>query len=104
MPVYEYECSGCQKIFEIQQRIADAPVSVCPGCGGSVRKLISMSSFQLKGSGWYTDGYSGAASGKDAPAGAAPCSDTGAAPCSDTGAAPSCPVAAGSCCNCPAAQ
>jgi putative FmdB family regulatory protein len=96
MPVYEYECSGCQKIFEIQQRIADAPVSVCPDCGGSVRKLISMSSFQLKGSGWYTDGYSGTASGKDTPG--------GAAPCSDTGAAPSCPVAAGSCCNCPAAQ
>ena len=96
MPVYEYECSGCRKIFEIQQRIADAPVSVCPDCGGSVRKLISMSSFQLKGGGWYTDGYSGTASGKDVPG--------SAAPCADTGAAPSCPAAAGSCCNCPAAQ
>jgi putative FmdB family regulatory protein len=95
MPVYEYECNGCQKIFEIQQRIADAPVSICPDCGGSVRKLISMSSFQLKGGGWYTDGYSGATGEKGAP---------GPAPCSDAGAAPSCPGAASSCCNCPAAQ
>lgn len=96
MPVYEYECGGCQKIFEIQQRIADAPVSVCPDCGGNVRKLISMSSFQLKGGGWYTDGYSGAACGKGAQG--------DSAPCSDSSASPSCPGAAGSCCSCPAAQ
>ena len=58
MPVYEYECSGCKKIFEIQQRIADAPLAVCPECGAPVRKMISRSSFQLKGGGWYSDGYS----------------------------------------------
>ena len=57
MPVYEYECSGCKKVFEIQQRLADAPVSACPECGGDVKKLISMSSFQLKGGGWYVDDY-----------------------------------------------
>ena len=87
MPVYEYECSGCKKIFEIQQRLADAPVSVCPECGGDVKKLISMSSFQLKGGGWYTDGYS--AQGKGT--------------CAEPGSAPSCPGAGGgSCCQCPA--
>ncbi len=96
MPVYEYECSGCQKIFEVQQRIADAPVSICPECGGHVRKLISMSSFQLKGGGWYTDGYSGSANGKGGSG------DN--SPCSDSAAAPSCPGSAGSCCNCPAAH
>ncbi|WP_319586741.1 zinc ribbon domain-containing protein [uncultured Desulfobulbus sp.] len=95
MPVYEYECSGCQKIFEIQQRIADTPISVCPSCGENVKKLISMSSFRLKGGGWYTDGYSGTACGKNAQG--------DSAPCSDSSAPPSCPVAAGSCCNCPAA-
>jgi len=91
MPVYEYECNGCQKVFEVQQRIADAPVSVCPDCGGTVRKLISMSSFQLKGGGWYTDGYSSGGNGKSG------------SPCADSGAASSCPGAGGSCCHCPAA-
>lgn len=95
MPVYEYECNGCQKIFEVQQRIADAPVSVCPECGGNVRKLISMSSFRLKGGGWYTDGYSGGACGKGDQA--------GSAPCADSAATPACPGAGGSCCQCPAA-
>jgi putative FmdB family regulatory protein len=87
MPVYEYECSGCQKVFEMQQRMADAPISVCPDCGGSMRKLISVSSFQLKGGGWYTDGYS---NGKES------------APCANSGNAASCP-GSGGCCQCPAA-
>jgi len=85
MPVYEYECSGCQKIFEMQQRMTDAPISVCPQCGGSVRKLVSMSSFQLKGGGWYTDGYS-----------------NGKSCCTDSGGAPSC-SGSGGCCQCSAA-
>lgn len=93
MPVYEYECDACQKVFELQQRISDKALTVCPQCGGSVRKLISRSSFQLKGGGWYTDGYSGGGSGKSA----APCSDSGASssPCAGGG---------GSCCHCPAAS
>lgn len=96
MPVYEYECGGCQKVFEVQQRLADAPVSVCPDCGGQVRKLISMSSFQLKGGGWYTDGYCGSPNGKGGQGEAA----SG----SDSNSATSCPGAGGACCNCPAAQ
>ena len=92
MPVYEYECNGCQKIFEVQQRIADAPVSVCPECGGNVRKLISMSSFRLKGGGWYTDGYSGRSNGKDASEGK-----------KESPAPPPCQGGADGCKNCPAA-
>ena len=57
MPVYEYECNDCDKIFEVQQKMADAPLTSCPTCSGSVRKLISMNSFHLKGGGWYADGY-----------------------------------------------
>jgi putative FmdB family regulatory protein len=97
MPVYEYECNGCRKVFEMQQRIADAPLSVCPECGGNVKKLISMSSFQLKGGGWYTDGYSCGGNGKGAEAGASASSV-------DTGASPACPGGGGSCCHCPAVQ
>ncbi len=64
MPVYEYECPACDKVFEVQQKMSDAPLSSCPDCGGEVKKLVSMSSFQLKGGGWYADGYSSASSGK----------------------------------------
>ena len=96
MPVYEYECSGCEKVFELQQRIADPPLRVCPECGGQVRKLISMSSFQLKGSGWYSDGYSNGVNDKG--------NGKVEAPCADSGTGPSCPGSVGSCCHCPAAS
>ncbi len=63
MPIYEYECSECDKVMEVQQRISDSPLETCPDCGGKVKKLVSMSSFQLKGGGWYADGYSNCAGG-----------------------------------------
>ena len=58
MPVYEYECPACEHVFEVQQRMTDEPLKSCPDCQGEVKKLISASSFQLKGGGWYADGYS----------------------------------------------
>jgi len=63
MPIYEYECETCEKVFEVQQRISDNPLKRCPVCHGVVKKLVSMSSFQLKGGGWYADGYSGTSPG-----------------------------------------
>ncbi|MDR2200457.1 MAG: zinc ribbon domain-containing protein [Deltaproteobacteria bacterium] len=58
MPVYEYECDDCHEIFEIYQKISDPAPSRCPGCGGgSLSKLMSRNSFQLKGSGWYSSDY-----------------------------------------------
>ena len=95
MPVYEYECGGCDKVFEVQQRIADEPVKVCPDCGGEVRKLISMSSFQLKGSGWHTDGYSGPSNGK--------CGSESPPASKDAGVSSPCQGGGGACCGCPAA-
>lgn len=79
MPVYEYECTDCRKVFEIQQKMADAPLTACPECEGSVKKLMSMSSFQLKGGGWYADGYSSSSggAGKAAPAASSPCQSGG---------------------------
>ncbi len=88
MPVYEYECTDCRKVFEIQQKMADAPLTACPECEGAVKKLMSMSSFQLKGGGWYADGYASAGAGKSAPAAPAPCPSGGG--CAD------CPAAAAS--------
>ena len=59
MPIYEYECPKCGHEFEKIQQFSDAPVKRCPQCGGGVRKKLSVSSFQLRGGGWYSDGYSG---------------------------------------------
>ncbi len=58
MPIYEYGCQNCGT-FEVTQRITDKPLRRCPTCKGKVGKLISSTSFQLKGSGWYVTDYAG---------------------------------------------
>jgi len=65
MPIYEYECKSCENVFEVQQRMTDEPLKTCPECKGELKKLISASSFKLKGGGWYADGYSGPSNGKN---------------------------------------
>lgn len=57
MPIYEYKCEKCSKTFEVLQKINSEPLKRCIYCGGNVKKLISMSSFQLKGKGWYETDY-----------------------------------------------
>jgi len=57
MPIYEYECQKCNKVTEAWQSVSDEPLTCCPDCHGSLKKLISSSSFRLKGGGWYADGY-----------------------------------------------
>ncbi len=64
MPVYEYQCTGCGQVEEAFQKISDAPLETCSHCQGSLKKLISQSSFHLKGSGWYVTDYGGAKNGK----------------------------------------
>ena len=56
MPIYEYQCQKCGD-FEVTQRITEKPLSKCPTCKGKVKKLISNTSFQLKGTGWYITDY-----------------------------------------------
>lgn len=58
MPIYEYACEKCG-VFETTQRITEPPLKKCPTCKGKVKKLISNTSFQLKGSGWYVTDYGG---------------------------------------------
>ncbi len=57
MPIYEYECTSCGKVTEALQKFSDPPLTTCPSCGGSLRKLISMNNFHLKGTGWYVTDY-----------------------------------------------
>ena len=62
MPIYEYQCQKCGT-FEATQRITDKALNKCPTCKAKVKKLISNTSFQLKGTGWYVTDY--ARKGKD---------------------------------------
>jgi putative FmdB family regulatory protein len=57
MPLYEYECGACGDRFEIIQKFSDAPITECPKCRGTLRKLQSAPAFQLKGTGWYATDY-----------------------------------------------
>ena len=90
MPIREYKCKDCGNYIEVIQGINEKPLEKCEKCGGKLEKLISNSSFVLKGSGWYkTDYSSSGGSGKakkskeESKAAAAP--------------APSCSCAGGSC-------
>ena len=64
MPIYEYRCEKCGSHFEVIQKFSDKPLKFCSNCKGRLTKLISQTSFQLKGSGWYVTDY--AKSGKPA--------------------------------------
>ena len=57
MPIYEYRCEKCEKQFEMLQKITAEPLTECPDCGGPVHKLVSSTSFILKGGGWYATDY-----------------------------------------------
>jgi len=65
MPIYEYKCKKCGKEYELFQKITDPAAKTCKFCKGPAHKLISLSSFHLRGSGWYVTDYGG----KKAPAG-----------------------------------
>ena len=57
MPIYEYRCLKCNNELEVMQKFSDEPLSACPQCGGELKKLISNTSFVLKGTGWYKTDY-----------------------------------------------
>jgi putative FmdB family regulatory protein len=57
MPLYEYECNACAHRFEVIQKYSDAPIDLCPKCGGAVSKLFSSPAIQFKGSGFYLTDY-----------------------------------------------
>lgn len=59
MPIYEYKCKKCSSEFEVFQKISEPDAKRCKFCNGPVNKLVSLSSFQLQGSGWYVTDYGG---------------------------------------------
>ena len=57
MPIYEYECTRCGNIEEALQKFSDKPLTKCRHCSGKLHKLVSQSTFHLKGTGWYVTDY-----------------------------------------------
>jgi len=58
MPIYEYRCLACGRGFQAQRRITDDTLPPCAACGADrIEKKISLSTFHLKGTGWYKTDY-----------------------------------------------
>ena len=53
MPTYVYQCSDCGVSFEQVQKFSDDPLTTCPSCAGSVRRVLHPVGVVFKGSGWY---------------------------------------------------
>lgn len=85
MPIYEYACPDCGHQHDHMQKLADAPITVCPKCGGGKYfKKLSAAGFALKGSGWYATDFKG---------GPKPPAETAAPACGTAAACPACPAA-----------
>ncbi|NLN39037.1 MAG: zinc ribbon domain-containing protein [Smithella sp.] len=69
MPIYEYKCKKCGKQFEAFQGITEPDLKTCKFCKGKVQKMMSLSSFSLKGTGWYATDYAGKKPQNAKPAG-----------------------------------
>lgn len=57
MPLYEYQCKKCHRLFEIIQKFSDQELSECTECGGGLERLLSAPAIQFKGTGWYITDY-----------------------------------------------
>ncbi len=62
MPTYDYECTKGHQ-FEVEQRITEDPLTRCKICRSKATRLISATTFILKGGGWYSDGYGSSKAG-----------------------------------------
>ena len=57
--MYSYHCTKCNEVYENMRSIAQRDVKLqCPACNDLCERILDLSSFQLKGDGWYKDGYS----------------------------------------------
>ena len=104
MPLYEYECLACRRHTEKIQKFSDPEITICPHCGGELKRVISAPAFTMKGGGWYADGYGNAkppaaaaeSTGSDKPAAAAADAPSTATPATAAPApAASAPAASG---------
>ena len=76
MPIYGYRCSNCGHQFEIQQRMSDEPLKVCPKCQGKLTKVLYPTGVIFKGSGFYTTDYKGSGKAAESANSSSPSSET----------------------------
>jgi putative FmdB family regulatory protein len=88
MPLYEYRCTACGHTIEVIQRFSDRPLRKCKECSGRLEKLISRTSFHLKGGGWYVNDYSGSKASSTSAKGSSE-STSSESPSSPSSASPS---------------
>ena len=62
MPTYEYLCRGCSHRFETWQKMSDEPLTICPECGGTIRRVLFPAGVVFKGSGFYKTDHNGSGS------------------------------------------
>jgi putative FmdB family regulatory protein len=62
MPTYEYLCRGCSHRFETWQKMTDEPLTICPECGGTIRRVLFPAGVVFKGSGFYKTDHNGSGS------------------------------------------
>jgi len=67
MPTYEYQCKSCDHRFEIWQKMTDEPLTVCPQCHGTIRRVLFPAGIVFKGSGFYKTDHGGAVVNGDKP-------------------------------------
>jgi len=95
MPIYEYHCEKCGHEFEVLQKHFDVDEVPCEKCGSTAKRMISNTSFVLKGTGWYVTDYKSnggcsAAGGNDKPHHAPKSTATGTTPCASAGSTGGC--------------
>jgi putative FmdB family regulatory protein len=87
VPIYEYVCEDCGRLTEVMQRMTDPAPAACPECGAAkLARIVSRTSFQLKGGGWYSDLY--ASPKKKTEAATAPAKGEATAPAKAEATAP----------------
>lgn len=76
MPIYEFKCESCSHIDEVLMKISDPAPEKCSVCGGKVKKIMSQTTFSLKGTGWYMTDYKNTSQDKPASSSNSPSTDT----------------------------
>jgi putative FmdB family regulatory protein len=95
MPIYEFRCDECLSKLELQLKMSDPYPTLCPQCGKeSLKKLMSLPAFQLKGSGWYKDAYDGKSNQK--PEAKKSADDSGSSSVKDSASTATAPAASSS--------
>ena len=87
MPIYEYRCQQCGQVTDALQKMSDPPLRTCRHCqADALEKIMSRTTFHLKGSGWYVTDYKG--SSGDAKGESKGGGETSSAPKADSAPSP----------------